>query len=185
MLRRSALALSPFLLLALALGACRHGADAPITQPDQRQAQPPADVTPEPMQAREDDGNVAEIVIEGDDAMRFDLERFTVAPGQIVRLTLNHVGHLPAQVMGHNVVILEQGDDIIEFGADVGDHGGGMHDEFVPDALHDRVIAFTAMIGGGETAPIEFQAPEEPGEYLFLCSFPGHFGQMTGVMVVE
>lgn len=140
---------------------------------------------PAPMQAFSADGNVAEIVIAGDDMIRFDINRFSVSPGQMVRLTLNHVGSLPAQAMGHNVVILLPGDNAMEFGADVGMAGGSAANEFVPESLRDRVVAFTNMIGGGQSATVEFQAPTEPGEYPFLCTFPGHFGQMNGIMVVE
>lgn len=140
---------------------------------------------PAQMQAFSDDGDVFEIVIEGDDMMRFDVEQFSVSPGQMVRLTLNHVGSLPAQAMGHNVVIIYPDDDIFDFGGDVGEAGGGLHDDYVPESLRDRVVAFTEIIGGGETTVVEFQAPSEPGEYPYLCSFPGHFGQMNGIMTVE
>ena len=140
---------------------------------------------PASMQAFSADGNVAEIAIDGDDMIRYSIDRFSVSPGQMVRLTLNHVGSLPAQAMGHNVVILQAGDNAMEFGADVGMSGGSAANDFVPETLRDRVVAFTSMIGGGQSATVEFQAPTEPGEYPFLCSFPGHFAQMNGVMVVE
>lgn len=140
---------------------------------------------PEAMQAFSDDGDVLEIVIEGDDMMRYDVEQFSVSPGQMVRITLNHVGSLPAQAMGHNVVIIYPEDDIFDFGGDVGEAGGGLHDDYVPESMRDRVVAFTEIIGGGESTVVEFQAPSEPGEYPYLCSFPGHFGQMNGIMTVE
>jgi azurin len=138
-----------------------------------------------PMQAFAAKGDVAEIAIEGNDLMQFNIKQFTVRPGQMVRLTLAHVGTLPAQAMGHNVVILWPDDDVFEFGADVGEHRGGAHDGYVPDALLDRVVAFTELIGGGQTATVEFRAPDDPAEYPFLCSFPGHFAQMNGNMVVK
>ena len=139
----------------------------------------------EPLLADEDDPDVAELVIRGDDRMRFDREEFTVVPGQPVRLRVEHVGNLPVQVMGHNVVILAAGVDAFEFGAEVGVEGGGLHDDFVPQALRDQVIAFSEMLGGGESATVEFRAPDAPGEYLYICTFPGHFGQMRGTMHVE
>jgi azurin len=95
------------------------------------------------------------------------------------------VGSLPAQAMGHNVVIISPDDDIFEFGADVGEQGGNIENGYMPESLRDRVVAFTDLVGGGETTTVEFQAPSEPGEYPFMCSFPGHFGQMNGIMVVE
>ncbi len=181
MFARTSLLLAPALILSLALAACGEREEGPAIDLDTAAR----GVTPEPMLAFEDDGNVAEIEIEGDDAMRFDLDEFTVNAGQMVRVTLHHTGNLPAQAMGHNVVILWPGDDVFEFGSDVGEQGGSMANDYVPEVLRDRVVAYTAMIGGGETATVEFQAPDEPGEYPFLCSFPGHFGQMNGVMIVE
>lgn len=177
--------------LALVASLTLIGCGGEGTETPARDAAPPSTAAaggmtiPQPMQAFVDDGSVAEITIEGDDLIRYNIDRFTVQPGQMVRLTLKHVGALPSQAMGHNVVILHVGDDVYEFGADVGTQGGTFANDFVPESLRDRVIAFTAMIGGGETATVEFKAPEEPGEYPFLCAFPGHFGQMNGNMVVE
>lgn len=164
------------------------GGDTPQTTTDPGTTAPATPTVegtvPAQMQAFSDDGNVLEIVIEGDDMMRFDIEQFDVSPGQMVRLTLVHVGSLPAQAMGHNVVIIYPDDDVFDFGGDVGEAGGGLHDDYVPESLRDRVVAFTEIIGGGETTVIEFQAPSEPGDYPYLCSFPGHFGQMNGIMTV-
>jgi azurin len=140
---------------------------------------------PEAMRAFSDDGNVVELTIEGDDLMQFDKKRLAARPGQMVRLTLRHTGKLPAQAMGHNVVILKKGEDVFEFGADVGERGGTLENDYLPEPLWDRVVAFTEMVGGGETTTVRFRAPGEPGEYPFLCSFPGHFGQMNGIFAVE
>lgn len=182
------LTLLPGLTFALVLFGC--GSDEAADREPGRSEVPaepaaPEGTIPPAMQAFSDDGDVIEIEIEGDDQIRFNLDRFTVRAGQMVRLTLRHVGSLPAQAMGHNVVILQPDDDIFEFGADVGEQGGNVQNDYVPESLRDRPVAFTALIGGGETTTVEFQAPSEPGEYPFLCSFPGHFGQMNGMMVVE
>lgn len=182
--------LTPALVGGLVLTAC-GGDDGAGSDPEtpgdtpEEAAEPEALTIPEPMRAFEDDGNVAEIRIAGDDRMQFDTDRFSVAPGQMVRLTLEHVGVLPAQSMGHNVVVLEQGEDAITFGTDASEQGSDFDNDFVPESVRDRVIALTDLIGGGETTIVEFRAPDEPGEYPFLCSFPGHFGQMNGVMDVQ
>lgn len=189
MSRWSSFATVPVLMAVLTLWGCGGDGNGEATTavPADEPAEPAAEslTVPEPMQAFEDDGDVAEIVIEGDDRMRFDIDRFTVGAGQMVRLTLDHVGQLPAQSMGHNVVILIPGEDVFEFAADVNEQGGSMENAYVPEPVRDVVVAYTAMIGGGETAQVEFRAPDEPGEYPFLCSFPGHAGMMNGVMVVE
>ena len=57
----------------------------------------------------------------------------------------------------------------------------------IPADLSDQVIAHTGIVGGGEgdtkELTIEFAAPE-PGDYPFLCSFPGHFAMMNGTFRV-
>ena len=40
------------------------------------------------------------------------------------------------------------------------------------------------MIGGGESDTITFDAPE-PGTYIFICSFPGHYQLMMGEFIVS
>jgi azurin len=48
------------------------------------------------------------------------------------------------------------------------------------------VLASTKMAGGGETVEVTFTAPKEPGEYLYICTFPGHYlAGMKGVLVVK
>ena len=36
----------------------------------------------------------------------------------------------------------------------------------------------------GESDRLNFNAPTTPGEYNFVCSFPGHYVRMYGVMLV-
>lgn len=141
--------------------------------------------TPTAMKGFEDDGKVKEIVIEGDDRMNYSVEQFSVKPGQMVRLTLEHVGGLPASSMGHNVVIIEKGEDFMEFTADANEQGASLDNDYLPKAVYDRVIAFSELVGGGESTTVEFKAPEKTGDYPYLCTFPGHAMQMNGTMTVE
>ncbi len=125
----------------------------------------------------------AEVTIESDDAMQFNLTEFHVRSGQTVRLTLEHVGELSLEQMGHNVVILKADENPDTFGQRAASEGN-RENQWLPEEMRDRVIAFTDMIGGGETTTIEFTAPE-PGQYPYLCTFPGHYGVMQGTMVVN
>ena len=140
---------------------------------------------PDAMLAFRDDGDVFEVSIEGTDQMTYSVNEFTVAPGQMVRITLEHVGTLPAAAMGHNVVVIDRGEDYMEFAADANEQGANHDNEFVPEPVRERVIALTPVIGGGETTTVEFKAPEQTGDYPFLCTFPGHAAQMNGVMKVQ
>lgn len=55
--------------------------------------------------------------------------------------------------------------------------------EWVPD-LPD-VLFRIPMLKGGQTGSVRFMAPSKPGEYPYLCTFPGHWRVMRGVMVVK
>ncbi len=126
------------------------------------------------------DGNVAEITIEANDQMQFNKKEIRVKAGQTVRLTLQHVGTMEENVMGHNWVLLKQGTDVSQFGQAA---AKAEANEYIPTDT-DKVIVHTAMLGGGESDTIEFQAPE-PGTYTFICSFPGHYSLMRGEFIVE
>jgi len=49
-----------------------------------------------------------------------------------------------------------------------------------------QMIVHSKSLGPREKDTIEFTAPTEPGEYDFLCTFPGHYLiGMKGVLVVK
>lgn len=126
------------------------------------------------------DGEIVEILLTGDDQMRFNKSEITVREGQTVRLTFQHVGQMAKNVMGHNFVLLAQGTDINQFGQEAvkaADNG------YVPQNT-TQVIAHTKLIGGGESTMIEFVAPKA-GTYDFICSFPGHYAIMRGKFIVQ
>lgn len=123
---------------------------------------------------------VTEVSLTADDQMRFNKNEIRVKAGQTVRLTLEHVGQMEKNVMGHNFVLLEQGTNINEFGQRAVQ---AADNNYIPQNA-DEVIANTAMLGGGESDTIEFEAPA-PGTYEFICSFPGHYAVMRGKFIVE
>ena len=128
----------------------------------------------------ETNNDTNDIVIIGNDMMQFDKKEIRVKAGKKVKITLRHTGKMDKNVMGHNFVILKTGVDIMVFG---GKAAVAKDSEYIPDGGKD-VIAHTKLIGGGEIAVIEFDAPEV-GTYDFLCSFPGHYALMKGKFIVE
>ena len=127
-----------------------------------------------------EDPNMVNIVLVGDDLMRFDKTEIKAKAGQKVKLILRHKGKMDAKVMGHNVVILKKGVDLIAFATQA---ASARDNDYIPKKSKD-VIAFTKTIGGGQTTSIEFDAPA-PGTYDFICSFPGHYALMKGKFIVE
>ena len=120
---------------------------------------------------------VIKIVLNSNDQMQFDLEEIRVKAGVTIELTLNHTGELPKETMGHNFVLLAPGTDIATY---AGKAFGAKDNDYVPEG--DETIAYTKMLGGGESDTITFTAPAA-GEYDFICSFPGHFGLMYGKFI--
>ena len=122
------------------------------------------------------------ITVEATDMMTFNLKTLRV-PGECaqLRVTLKHVGRMPAQAMGHNWVLTET-----RHHRDVGLAGGRMKlaDDYLPrnDA---RVIAHTPVIGGGQSTEVVFPTSRlrRGGAYTFFCSFPGHWNMMKGTLV--
>lgn len=119
------------------------------------------------------------VEIGSNDQMQFDKQTIAIAADCTeVELKLKHNGKLPAAAMGHNWVLTTTADfqPVATAGAPA-----GAANNFVPkdDA---RVIAFTKLIGGGESTSVKFPTSKlkKGGDYTFFCSFPGHWSLMKG-----
>ena len=117
--------------------------------------------------------------LEATDTMQYNAKRIEVE-GTKVKLELKHVGKMDKKMMGHNVVILKAGTDAMKWSAKA---ISAAATEYIP-ADDPDMIAHSKLVGGGESDTIEFEVPG-PGEYPFVCSFPGHSGMMKGVLVVK
>ncbi len=136
---------------------------------------------PEESSKSADIPEIAELVIEGNDQMKYNTKRMKVYAGQKIKLTLKNIGELPVESMGHNWVLLKKGTDKNAFAeASIGAKETG----YIAPEMKENVIANTKTIGGGEEVTIEFDAPAK-GSYDFICSFPGHVGMMSGKLVVQ
>ena len=123
------------------------------------------------------------IKLTGNDAMQYDLKTATVSAScASITIQFAHIGKLPVTAMGHNVVIAATKDvaAVSAAGMKAGAAAG-----YLPKS-DARVIAATAMIGGGAktTAKIAGSKLKAGGDYSFFCSFPGHSGIMKGKLVV-
>ncbi len=128
-----------------------------------------------------EESSEATLSIAGNDQMQFDKKELTVKAGQKVTLILNHTGTMAKSVMGHNWVLLTPGTDVATFAEKA--VAAGEANDYIPSE-GDAVIAHTKLIGGGESATVEFTAPVA-GSYEFICSYPGHWAMMRGTLIVE
>lgn len=123
------------------------------------------------------DGPDVTITIGTEPGLRFDLPAFDVQVGSRLRLVFNNSGD-----MMHNLLVVQPGsadkvgERAIALGLD------GPDQDYVPDL--DEVLFHTAMLGPDTMEAIYFTVPDEPGEYTYVCSFPGHAFTMRGTMRV-
>ena len=118
------------------------------------------------------------VILNSNDQMKFDKKIIKVNSSEKVTLTLNHTGRFPVSSMGHNFVLLKKGVDVNNYALKA---AGARNSEYIPDGKNE--LAYTKMLGGGESDTITFDAPE-PGTYIFICSFPGHYQLMMGEFIV-
>lgn len=108
----------------------------------------------------------------------YDQDLITVEAGSKVALTFENDDD-----MAHNVVIVEPGtsDEVgaaaMRLGLDADDL------EYVPPV--DEVLYHTSMLEPEQTETIYFTAPDTPGDYEYVCTFPGHYITMRGILRVE
>jgi len=124
------------------------------------------------------------VSISGNDQMQFSVKEFEVKAGEQIELEFKNEGTLPKIAMGHNIVILKEGVSAIAFGGKALQAGANATNA-LPDAVKGDVIAYSQLLGPGESEIVKFIAPVKPGIHQFVCTFPGHYAMMRGVMVVK
>lgn len=112
------------------------------------------------------------------DEIRYSKDTLEVKPGSLVKLKFVNEGvDMP---MVHNVVFTAPGKykQVALAGASIGASGN-----YVPQSK--AVIAASPIALPGQTVEMEFTAPKKPGLYDYVCTYPGHWQKMNGVLVVK
>ncbi len=132
--------------------------------------------------AETDDADCA-VVLSADDAMRFSSAEIVAKQScSVISLTLHHTGRLPRASMGHNWVLTKE----VDFRGVVSDGVmAGSANSYIAEG-DSRVVAFTKLIGGGESTTISFSTEKMKASerYVFFCSYPGHWGIMKGTFLL-
>ena len=109
--------------------------------------------------------------------LKFDIEQIQVPAGSKVKLVFNNNDD-----MLHNLVIVNpgKGNDVGKLAMDMG--LSGSQQAYVP-ASKD-VLFNTCLLQPETSQTIYFTAPATAGDYTYVCSFPGHYAVMKGIMKV-
>lgn len=115
--------------------------------------------------------------------MKFDKAELEVKAGAKVALTFTNAA-CPLQ---HNFLLLKPGTkDKVGAEADKGltDLPAFMKLHCIP-ASTDILAKSNKLVGPAQSDEITFTAPTEPGDYPYICTFPGHWRLMQGVLKVK
>lgn len=125
-------------------------------------------------------GNVKKIelgVIKNE--MKYDTKEFTVKAGETIEIVFKN-----DDFMQHNLIIGQKGSlDAIGAAADkLATDPNGSEKDYIPEI--PQVLYHTRLVNPNETVTLTFKVPDETGDYPFVCTFPGHWRIMNGVMKV-
>lgn len=111
-------------------------------------------------------------------ALKFNLTSFEVHTETNVTVIFNNNG-----LMQHNILFVKPGkaDEIMNLAMAMG--AGGLDKDWIPNS--DDIIGKIPLIDAGKTYKTVFRSPSRPGEYPYICTFPGHGIIMRGIMTVK
>ena len=173
--------LRPTMLMLTLLLACNDKSQAsqsqatapPATATVTATATATATVTAAPVQKVE-----LEISSVGD-TMTYDKAAMTVPRKSEVHLVFHNNAKLDA--LPHNWVLVSAAGkeaQVAKDGLDLGLSAG-----YIPKS--DDVVASTPLTPPKGTSEVTFTAPKYPGKYPYICTVPGHYIMMKGVLTVE
>ncbi len=130
-----------------------------------------------PLEHREKQVTLVRITATPD--LKFSPASFAVPAGSAVELEFVNPDNLY-----HNLVIVMPGaEEEVGLAADaMAATPEGLERNYVPDT--EKVLHWTPQLALRKRHRLQFFAPEEPGDYPYLCTFPGHWRVMRGVMRV-
>lgn len=173
----------PLLVATLTLAlACSKGDDSQKSVAPPASTPPPATATAAPTPSATASAKPAAPTIELQIAsvantMAYDKTKLTVPTGATVHLTMKD--NATMATLPHNWVLVKPGTEakVAADGLKLGEAAGYF------DVRNTDALAHTPLAKPGETTEVTFTAPP-PGDYPYICTFPGHYMMMKGVLTV-
>ncbi len=111
--------------------------------------------------------------------MKYDKQLITAKAGTTIKIVLKN-----PDFMQHNLVIIKRGTfEKVGAAADkLAQTGDGAKISYVPKT--PDVLAATPLINPGGQFTLTFKVPDIPGNYPYICTFPGHWRIMNGTLRV-
>jgi len=112
--------------------------------------------------------------------MRYDMPRLVVEPAKAFEIILENDDFMP-----HNLVFVQPGtrEAVANLAATMKPQQLDFQGRaYIPD--NKDVLAGTRLLEAGQRQNLKVTAPATPGEYEYVCTFPGHWTLMWGTLVV-
>jgi azurin len=109
--------------------------------------------------------------------LKFDIEALTVTAGMKVKIIFNNNDD-----MLHNLVITKPGtaDNVGMLATNMGLNGERLN--YIPKT--SDILYHTKILQPKASDAIYFTAPSTPGDYPYVCTYPGHYMVMRGILKV-
>ncbi len=111
--------------------------------------------------------------------MLYDRTLIVVEAGKPVEIILINEDAMP-----HNLVIVSPGalEEIGQAAEKLPPEPDAQGRHYIPAS--SKVLFATKLVEPGQQVKLGFTAPEQPGDYPYVCTFPGHWRRMVGTLAV-
>ena len=106
--------------------------------------------------------------------LEYETTELELVAGTIVTIRLDN----SESTMPHNIVLLTGRDHIRTVGIAALQ---AQQTDYIPDSEADKILAHTPLAKPGSVVEVTFEVPP-PGEYPYICTYPGHFQTMRGTL---
>jgi putative heme-binding domain-containing protein len=113
------------------------------------------------------------------DQMLYDKERIVVQAGKPAEIVFENT-----DIMPHNLVVARPGalEELGNLADTTGTQPGALERNYVPNS--SKILFASRLLMPRGSQKIDFTAPQQPGVYPYVCTFPGHWRRMRGAMYV-
>jgi putative heme-binding domain-containing protein len=113
------------------------------------------------------------------DQMLYDKDRIVVKAGKPVEIHFENNDLMP-----HNLVVTQPGalEEIGNLAEATATQPGALERHFVPSS--PKILFASRLLQPREAQALSFTAPERPGVYPYVCTYPGHWRRMYGALYV-
>ncbi|MEA3210048.1 MAG: hypothetical protein QOE70_3105 [Chthoniobacter sp.] len=110
--------------------------------------------------------------------MRYDVTELMITPGAQVKIIFENQDQMP-----HNMCFFQPGTDVVAVSNQMMEKPEeALKRNWLPE--DPRMWMHSKMVNPEEKEELVFKAPDKPGEYPYVCTFPGHATSMQGRLKV-